>query len=281
MQQQALALEKKQSQLMRVLVLRAPGINCDVETQHAFELAGAQARRVHVTELLEGRDGIRNYDIVAIPGGFCYGDYVSSGKILANKIKFKLRGGFEEFIAGGKIVVGICNGFQVLVKSGMLPGGPDGEAFSGQPTCTLFQNKVGRFQDRWVRIRNSSTRPALAGVGEIFCPVNHGEGQFIPASAEILAGLYADGQVIFRYVDENGEVAKDFPDNPNGAVDSIAGICNKGGNVLGLMPHPEKFLYPQLHPSWSGQAEIPKPGGRDFFNSIVQYASKSEKSEVR
>jgi phosphoribosylformylglycinamidine synthase len=257
--------------------MRAPGINCDVETKLALDLCGAQAKRVHVIELLEKRERLSDYDIVVIPGGFCYGDYVSSGKILGNKIKFNLRSDFEDFILAGKVVVGVCNGFQVLVKCGMLPGG-DGEPFSEAPTCTLFQNRVGRFQDRWVRIKNvSRNRPIMEKVRHVFSPVNHGEGQFIPGSKEVLQWLYDSDQVLFKYVDETGHTADWFPDNPNGAVDGIAGISNKAGNVIGLMPHPEKFLAPQNHPFWTALDATPNPDGLNFYGAIVNYSKQVTK----
>ncbi len=271
------AQEKATADALRVLVMRAPGINCDVETAHAFELAGAAPERVHILELLEKRKKLSDYDVAVIPGGFSYGDYITSGKLLGNKIKFNLRDDFDRFIRNGKPVIGICNGFQVLVKSGMLPGGDDG-SFSKKPTCTLFQSDVGRFQDRWVRFANvSRKREIMAGVQKIFCPINHGEGKFIPESKELLAELYDTDQVIFKYTTADGKIADKFPDNPNGSTDAITGICNRTGNVLGLMPHPEKYLYPQNDPYWCIDGlQKASADGRPFFESIVEFGRKAK-----
>lgn len=270
------AKENSGNDALRVLVMRAPGINCDVETAHAFELAGAAPERVHILELLEKRKKLSDYDIAVIPGGFSYGDYISSGKILGNKIKFNLRDDFDRFIRDGKPVIGICNGFQVLVKSGMLPGADDG-SFSPKPTCTLFQSDIGRFQDRWVRFANvSKSREIMAGVKRIFCPINHGEGKFIPESKELLAELYENDQIIFKYTTADGKIAQKYPENPNASTDSITGVCNRSGNVLGLMPHPEKYLYPQNDPYWCIDGlQKASPDGRAFFDSIVRFAGNA------
>jgi phosphoribosylformylglycinamidine synthase len=269
------ALKDKEASL-RVLVMRAPGINCDTETAHAFALAGAAPESVHILELLEKRKKLSDYDVAVIPGGFSYGDYITSGKILGNKIKFSLREDFDRFIRDGKPVIGICNGFQVLVKAGILPGGEDG-SFSQKPDCTLFQSDIGRFQDRWISFAKvSKQRDIMAAVQKIFCPINHGEGKFIPQSKELLSELYENDQIIFKYTASDGSVAEKYPENPNGSTDAIAGICNRNGNVLGLMPHPEKYVYPQNSPYWSMQG-LQKQGsdGRAFFDSIVRFADKA------
>jgi len=265
------------SDALRALILRAPGINADEETALAFQLAGAAPERVHILELLEKRKKLSDYDIAVIPGGFSYGDYISSGKILGNKIKFNLRDDFDSFIRAGKPVLGICNGFQVLVKSGMLPGGDDG-SFSKKPTCTLFQNDIGRFQDRWVHFANvSKNREIMAGVQKIFCPINHGEGKFIPESKELLEQLYANDQIIFKFTTADGKIADKFPDVPNGSTDAITGVCNRNGNVIGLMPHPEKYLYPQNSPYWCAEGlQNQGSDSRAFFDSIVNFGRKAK-----
>lgn len=250
----------------KVIVLRAAGTNCDTETAFAFEYAGAQAELVHINQLVNKEKRLKNYHILAIPGGFTYGDDVASGRILANELKYKLSADLEKFIKDGKLIIGICNGFQVLVKAGLLPGrnehGEDLEA-------TLTTNDSARYEDRWVYLSMVKSFDMHArekcvwtrDIGEtIYLPAAHGEGKFVPKDKETLDRLWMNGQVVFRYVDPRGKLAG-FPWNPNGSVDNIAGICDVTGRVFGLMPHPERCIFPTQHPRWSRLASTPAARG--------------------
>lgn len=234
----------------RVLILRAAGTNCDLETEAAFEMAGAQPARVHINAILDGKEKLREYDILCIPGGFSYGDYISSGRVLANEVK-KITG-LKEFVSSGKPVLGICNGFQVLVKAGFLPGGKNVEQ-----TASLTTNASGRFECRWSRIKVSQVSFFTRGMPEyIELPVAHGEGRFV-----------ADDDVLDKV---EKQVALRYEDNPSGSMRGIAGIVNAKGNVFGLMPHPERFLTPHHHPF---KMDVPENAlGLQIIRNCVQYA---------
>jgi len=248
--------------MVRTLVLRVDGTNCDEETMHAFRLAGSEVSLVHVNELIRGKKALEDFQIMAIPGGFAHGDDVAAGKILANLIRYKISDDMKKFIEDGKLVIGICNGFQAIVKAGLLP------AFGGfgRQEATLAGNDSGYFIDRWVRLRHVNKGKCIFTRGmksEIFVPVNHGEGKFV-ASPEIIRRLEENDQVVFRYVD-----------NPNGSLNDIAGICNTEGNVFGLMPHPEKFVSKYTHPHWTRIRNLPEEGdGLAIFRNAVKYAEK-------
>lgn len=212
----------------RVLVLRAAGINGDAELETAFQWCGAQTDRVHINALLNGTAKLHEFDILALPGGFSYGDHISGGRVLASEVK-KVRG-LKEFVNSGKPVLGICNGFQVLVKAGILPGNV------GDPqTVSLTNNVMGRFECSWTRVKVEGKSFFTKGLPDVVeLPIAHGEGRFV-APDKVLDGV--ESQVVFRYVD-----------NPSGSMREIAGITNKKGNVLGLMPHPERSLTAWHHP---------------------------------
>lgn len=258
----------------KVMVLRAAGTNCDIETAFAFEYAGAKAGLVHINQLVKRDRKLRDYHILAIPGGFTYGDDVASGKILANELKYKLADDLKKFVGSGRLIIGICNGFQVLVKSGLLPGkGEDGEELE----ATLTANDTARYEDRWVYLRMARNPKAgpqnrcvwTRGLDDIiYIPAAHGEGKFVPKDEETLGKLWANGQVVFRYVDRYGRLAG-FPWNPNGSVDNIAGICDRTGRVFGLMPHPERHLFSTQHPRWTrGEARREGDGVTIFRNGV-------------
>jgi phosphoribosylformylglycinamidine synthase len=254
-----------------VLVLRTAGTNCDKETAFAFEEAGAAVELVHINRLSSGEVKLSGYQILAIPGGFSYGDDIASGKILANELKYGIDEDLRNFIKDGKLIIGICNGFQILVKSGLLPN------ISGEETIetTLTLNDSAKFEDRWVYLKKVKSKCVWTNsVKEaIYLPVAHGEGKFIPKDTNILAELKKQDLIVFKYVDEDGK-NKGFPHNPNGSVENIAGICDKTGRILGLMPHPERHISFLQHPRWTRQVKRERGDGFAIFKSGVDFAKK-------
>ncbi len=255
---------------VKVIVLRAAGTNCDYETCYAFCRAGAAVQLVHVNQLVRGEKKLSSYQILAIPGGFTYGDDIEAGKILANELKYKLKAQIQDFIQQGKLVIGICNGFQVLVKAGLLP------ATSGAADlqeATLSGNDSGKFEDRWVYLKPFNTDKCVftRGIKDTLClPVAHAEGKFIPRDPAVLQKLRENGQIIFRYVGPDGN-SGGYPWNPNGSADDIAGICDPTGRVLGLMPHPERHIDPVQHPRWTREGLKDKGDGMLLFENAVKY----------
>jgi phosphoribosylformylglycinamidine synthase I len=257
---------------VRAIVLRAAGINCDMETEYALELAGASAERVHINRLIEDKSALDAYHIIVFPGGFSYGDDVAAGKILANQIVHHLSEPIRKFIDDGKLVLGICNGFQVLVKTGILPGA---DSMMRQDQVTITCNDSGRFEDRWVYLAPQTDKCVFIEPGrQIYLPVAHAEGKVVARDSEVLERLKSEGCVAFKYVDQNGSEGE-YPVNPNGSVDSIAGLTDVTGRVLGLMPHPERFVRPTQHPHWSRQGEKRDGDGMMIFNKAVEYVRES------
>ncbi len=238
---------------VRVLVLRTAGTNCNRETAYAFRAAGAEAEEVHINRLFHRQKELDDYHILAIPGGFSYGDDIAAGRILANELRLRLGKPVRKFISDGKAVIGICNGFQVLVKAGLLPGPPGRPSKVKQfaQTATLMINDSGKFEDRWTFLKPEGYSVWTEGLkGVLFIPVAHAEGKFVPASTRLLRTLERNRRVIFRYCDPGGATA-DYPFNPNGSVGHIAGIADATGRVLGMMPHPERHFWPTQHPLWT------------------------------
>jgi phosphoribosylformylglycinamidine synthase len=250
----------------RALVLRAPGANCDAEAQFALEQAGAEAERVHVNRLREQPDRLHQYQILVVPGGFTYGDDVAAGKILANQLSHFLGDALRQFRDEEKLILGICNGFQVLLKAGLLmPPDEDG------PLATLAHNASGRFEDRWIYLQAQPGRcPFLTGYERLHLPVAHGEGNFVCREPWILKGLEQTGQVVLRYADAGGRPGP-YPVNPNGSQGDVAGVCDATGRVLGLMPHPERHVLPTQHPRWTRQGLADEPDGQRLFRNAVQF----------
>lgn len=245
--------------MVNVAVLTGYGINCDYETAHAFELAGAKAERIHIGGL--AAKSLDDYQIMAIPGGFSFGDDIAAGKMLANKMRAVAGGQIEKFVADGKLIIGICNGFQALVKYALLPE-------PGKQTITLAFNDSGRFEDRWVHLRPEGRCVWTRGIEELYLPVRHGEGKLAAPRAE-LKRLEGEGLVALRYAAPDGGKPV-YPQNPNGSLNDIAGICDPSGRVFGLMPHPEGHLYRTNHPRWTRGERGTL--GLEVFKNAVKFA---------
>lgn len=253
---------------VKAIVLRAAGINCDLETEHALHLAGAEVERIHINRIIEDKGLLRQFHIIVFPGGFSYGDDIAAGRILANQVIHHLADSIRRFIDDGKLVLGICNGFQVLVKAGILPGNDQG---GKQSSVTLTYNDSGRFEDRWVYLSPQTDRCVFVEKGrQIYLPIAHGEGKVVTDSPASLGRLHKDGHVAFKYVDEKGAEGP-YPVNPNGSADSVAGLTDTTGRVLGLMPHPERFVRLTQHPRWSRMTKNDDADGMTIFNNAEKY----------
>ncbi|MFA6050195.1 MAG: phosphoribosylformylglycinamidine synthase I [Candidatus Paceibacterota bacterium] len=234
---------------VKVLIFSGYGLNCEEETKFAFELAGASADIVHINDLIDGKKKLKDYQILAFPGGFSYGDDTGSGKAYANKVRNHLGKDLLKFVSEDKLVIGICNGFQILTNLGLLPG-------------ALTFNDGARYQDRWVDVKvENNESPWLRGITTLSLPIAHGEGKFI-ADQKTLKSLNQEKQIAVRYV--KGEVAKyqDQTANPNGALEDIAGVLSYNGRVLGMMPHPERALFTTQLPQFSYLKEKAKREGK-------------------
>lgn len=265
---------------VKVCILRVGGTNCDLETARALRDLGARAKVVHVNRVVE-EGNLLQYDALVFPGGFSYGDYVRAGAVWAKGIMAKLGDDLKRFVEEGRPILGICNGFQVLVEAGLLPGF---EVVSAQPTAALAPNTSMKYECRWIYLRHENsgkclfTREMPKGK-RFFMPVAHAEGRFIlPRETEnrLLKRLYENDQMVFRYCDEGGNYADGkYPANPNGAFHDIAGICNAQGNVFGLMPHPERAFYGWQLPNWTREERTPRYGnGKSIFESMIEYLTE-------
>ncbi|MBW3541119.1 MAG: phosphoribosylformylglycinamidine synthase subunit PurQ [Planctomycetes bacterium] len=288
----------------RVCVLRAPGTNCDVETAFAFDSAGGKSDRLHLYRLLEQPRRLDDYQILCLPGGFSYGDDVGAGVIFSRQLSGRLGEALAKFIARDTLVLGICNGFQVLLKAGLLPDGAEGFARNGRPPeATLTWNDNGRYTALWVRLKNDCAGSVfLRGIEEIELPVAHGEGRLVVRDEAVLPRWREENKVALRYVPPPGieggappippltkggprltppltkggrggvgENVLPFPYNPNGSVDNIAGLADPSGRVLGLMPHPERFLHATQHPQWTRLGLCGEGEGMKIFRNAVAY----------
>ncbi len=260
--------------MTNVLILRAPGTNCDRETAYAFEQAGANAELVHINRVLDTPGLFDRFQILCLPGGFSYGDDVAAGRILANQIQHHLFPEMARFKDEGKLILGICNGFQVLIKSGVLL---EDDPVAGPP-ATLTWNDSGRFEDRWVQL---SVEPSdcvmLREIEAMYLPVAHAEGKFVSRDESVLGGLDAGKQLALRYRSPTAPTGGDgqvpYPDNPNGSMANVAGVCDKTGRVLGLMPHPERHIDRTHHPRWTrGEGRQPGDGFQMFRNAVEYFA---------
>ena len=242
----------------KVAVLFGFGINCDHETAAVFEMVGGHSTRIHLNSLISGHQDLENYDILAVPGGFSFGDHLGSGRLMGNRMRFSLRGKLEKFIQDGKPIIGICNGFQVLVKTGLLPG-PNHTSPDFTQRASLTLNDSGRYENRWVTLEFNPNSNCIwtKGMTRIDCPVRHGEGKYVMPDEGELDRLSANNQVVVRYVDSQTPLGQSsnndvlpFPISPNGSMRNIAGICDKTGLIFGLMPHPEAIYANWLHPDY-------------------------------
>ncbi len=259
----------------KVMVLRTAGTNCDAETCHAFELAGAVTQKVHVNRLIENPALLDDFQILALPGGFSYGDDIAAGKILANQLIHHFRDAVRRFINADKLVLGICNGFQVLVKAGLLGSAhADGSGKADITRVTITYNDSGKFEDRWVHLQPGTDKCVFLDADRrIYLPIAHGEGKVVFRDETLLKEAQDNGLVALRYVDANGALG-DYPINPNGSTDHIAGLCDATGRVLGLMPHPERHIHRTQHPHWTRLAQDEPAGdGLSLFMNAVTYFS--------
>ena len=213
----------------KALVIRSPGTNCDEEMSNALNLAGFRAEKMHLNELFKNKSKLHDYSLLAISGGFSYGDYLGSGKVFANKLRFKLKPELKKFISEEKLILGICNGFQILVKSGLLPA-INNDYFSQQGTLTF--NSTGKFQCEWGFVKTVSKKSVfLKGINRMYLPIAHAEGRFLPADKNVLAEI-----------EKNDLIALKYENNPTGTTKGIAGLTNETGLILGMMPHPERNI---------------------------------------
>ncbi len=269
---------------VKALVLAGNGINCEREMAHACRLAGAdQVDIVYLYDLLSGDVVLDDYQFLNLPGGFLDGDDLGSAKAMAHRIKYariagkgeRLEEAILRFIREGKLILGVCNGFQLMVKAGLLPG--MGGSY-GLQTATLTFNDSGRFEDRWVYLKVNPGSPSIftRGLQGLYLPVRHGEGKFIPGDEKVLGEMKAKNLIALQYSGPDfGTPVMEYPYNPNGAVSAVAGICDETGRLFGLMPHPEAYLYGVNHPRWTRE-KVPEEGmGLAIFRNGVEYLRKN------
>ncbi len=255
----------------RAIIIKADGINRDEDMVFAFNLAGADAKLVHINDLKTKKEKLSDYQILGIPGGFAYGDDIVSGKVLATEIVAFLGEEIRRFVKRpNTAVLGVCNGFQVLVRTGLVPFNRIGDM-----DATLVNNDSGHFECRWVKVKaekNSKSKFLNTYNDEIiWMPIAHGEGKFL-AEQKVLDRVEKENLVAFRYVDEKGNPTQKYPDNPNGSMNAIVGITDETGRVLGLMPHPECFVRREQHPNWR-RGLIESPQGLPLFKNIVKFVT--------
>ncbi|MBM3229108.1 phosphoribosylformylglycinamidine synthase I [Candidatus Parvarchaeota archaeon] len=258
----------------RACVIGGFGINCENETAYALELSGAASEKVNLVDLLSGKKSFSDYHLIAVPGGFSFGDDLGSGKVIANKLKFGLRSQLSDFISSGGLVIGICNGFQAIIKLGLLPAF-DGKYF--EQAATLTFNDSGRFEDRWVYMKANAHSQCVftKGIKKLYLPVRHGEGKFVPKDEGTLERLVKGGHIALQYTDKDGSFSG-YPDNPNGSVHNIAGICDETGRVFGLMPHPEAYLHKANHPRFT-RNEAKETLGLQIYKNGIDYINANAK----
>lgn len=253
-------------ELVRALVLTGYGLNCDYETDYCLKLAGAESERVHINELIKGEEigkvtKLEDYHIIAFDGGFSWADDHGAGIILSTRLSNNIGDQLEQFIKDGKLIIGICNGFQTLVNLGLLPGF-DGNYRSREIALTF--NDIGNFRDAWVTMKMDQNTKCVftKGIDSLDLPIRHGEGKFF-AQDDVLTKLKTNGQIVFQYA-KNSEIMAngEYPFNPNGSLMDIAGICDPTGRIFGLMPHPEAYNHYTNHPDWPKRVQELKAKGQ-------------------
>ncbi len=258
----AFAIDAKRAREVRVLVMTGYGLNCEAETAAGFSMVGADVTRAHAAEVFSGgADALAGYHVLAFIGGFSFGDHIASGRVYANRLRYRLGDRLARFIDDGGLAIGICNGFQTMVKLGLLPavGRARGSGLAEQTASLLHNDRLG-YRDAWVRLVIDPDSPCvwtrgLAAHGLLSVPSRHGEGKLVFAD-EALAREVAESRLIpVRYADEDGRPTERWPDNPNGSPGGAAGLCDASGRLFGLMPHPEAYLYPEAHPDWLRQRD--------------------------
>jgi len=262
-----------------VLVITGYGVNCEAESVEAWRLAGAAPEMVHLNDLLDRPADLDRYAGLMFIGGFSYGDHMTSGHVFALRVKHHLQARLQRFVEDGKIILGVCNGFQIMTKIGLLPG-LDGEYF--EQKVALMENDCGSFQNFWVEVGFEPSSPCIftRGLDRMPLPIRHGEGKFFTTDPRVLEQLESGGGVACRYLDPvSGHPASEFPHNPNGSIHAIAGICDPSGRVFGMMPHPEAYLFPENHPQWTHQrlaGSLPDEGlGLRLFRNAAAFMQAS------
>ena len=261
----------------RVLIPSGQGLNCEEETAFGYRKAGAEADIVHINDVIGNPGMLEDYQILALIGGFTDGDHIASGRIHANRLRHGLWTQLMEFIDKGKLVIGVCNGFQAMVKSGLLPSIGNRHEVGDM---TLTYNDSGIFEDRWVDLAMEKNSKCIwtRGIENLSLPIRHGEGKMRLSHDGIMHELESSGQIAMRYVDpRTGKVAleQDYPHNPNGSVGGVAGICDPSGRVFGMMPHWEGFMYPYSHPLWTrlnAEGRLLEGLGMRIARNGVEYA---------
>ena len=266
---------------VKVCVIRIEGTNCEDEMANAFNMVGANAEKVHLKQLIgqapaDMKRSLEDYDVLAFPGGFSAGDYVRAGAIFAARIKAAIGGDVKRFVESGKPVLGVCNGFQILVELGLLPA--IDEVMSDEPKAALYNNDSGRFECRPTILRNDNRGKCLftgciPKKASLMIPSAHGEGKLLSMDPDFVQMLEDNDQIVFRYVRPDGSDA-DYPWNPNGSASDIAGICNPAGNVMGMMPHPERVMTRFTHPDWTRGYTTEDGDGRCVFESVIKHLEK-------
>lgn len=260
-------------------MLRAPGTNCDLETAFAFETSLAIADRVHLMRLFDSPGLLKDYQILCIPGGFSYGDDLGAGVIFSRQLSGPLEQSLGEFLQRDTLILGICNGFQVLLKAGILPNGTTAWPPGPQQPATLTWNDNGKYTAMWVKLKVAAPQNVfLKGLTELELPLAHAEGKLVPRDSSLIDEWQRHSQIALRYTPAktNGQHGSEneilpYPHNPNGSIANIAGLSDPTGRVLGLMPHPERFLHNTQHPEWTRRKMDPVGTGQKLFQNAVDY----------